>query len=231
MKAMILLLLKTLSKLTKDRRIETSSRHLILIVKITKLKEQGRINKEFLAKNTFQHKESIKLRRVGGSMPRLNQPNKTARLSSTNIDSSAIDSITPFDLKAIKERVLASSKPVSSFKNSQATDSYADNSLQHKGFKNSYLARLQMAQSALGGVKKLSPRLEEFCSSKRDQISSILTFNDENRKIVEYSEGIRIKLTQPSFENIHSDYQIYPSQTISHENTDSHNVSVFAYYL
>ena len=131
--------------------------------------EKARLkNKQFLAKGAIEK---------GGNMTMSPQnipsqgANSTQRLSNTGRNSvrveaaDKIDTLTPYDIRNIKDHVMYNPKQMyNSFisqRNSSQGNIYGEKSQLNLPNKYGFLMKLQMDK--VNSVKKLSPRLKEFC--------------------------------------------------------------------
>lgn len=134
-------------------------------------------NKEYLTKGKLSTNldTPVTLKNFGVT------PTTNARLFDAKrrtLDIGNQDPLTPFELKAIKDQILAgqSTQMDSNPHPNQYFINIYKSYEQLKPTKNdkyNFLTRIQLDNS--DSAKKLSPRLEEFCTTKKNQIAKILT--------------------------------------------------------
>ena len=121
-------------------------------------------------------------------------------------DNNRIDPLTPFEMRIIKQQLLTDH--TKDYKKSLTKRNKSSMGGAFKPFipkqpeSLSYLTRMKLSGSN-SGVKKLSPRLAEFCENNRDQITKILKDSEmKSKQISEYPERREARLLEASFDNV-----------------------------
>lgn len=140
-----------------------------------------------------------------------------------------IDPLSPLEMKAIREQILMDSSSTGEvlLRNPKHHFNYESNSsIRQPSDSLSYLSRVQLSNTSR--LRKLSPRLEEFCKYQKDQISRI--YKDSESKIseiVEYPDQKARRLTEKSFENIRPvDDRSDPMKLVENSSTFHFKVSL-----
>ena len=134
------------------------------------------------------------------------------------------DPLTPLEMKMIRDQILFDNNKSTidlPIRNQRLLSSNLSDQLSNSGAndKLSYLSRLQLENNPK--TYRLSPRLEEFVTVQRDQISKILQDSESLKKeISEYPERTIMKKMEKSFENVNQfNNRADPIKLIENSNT------------
>ena len=174
------------------------------LARIHNVESARRRRKEYYSKGKMEAKGQS-LERIKSFISKTNTTYNTLDAKRQTIDNT-VDSLTPLEMKMIREQILTDSHKSTadlSLRNQRLLSSRisVQKSNVDSNDKLSYLSRLQIDNNSK--TYRLSPRLEEFVTIQKDQISKILNDSESKKnEISEYPERTKMRIMEKSFENV-----------------------------